>query len=101
MEAGAGREVWVVEDQWSAMRLWQEGVSAVALLGTHINHERAVEISSVSRDVLIALDKDATARAIQYATQYRYAFNAKVIALEKDIKDTSIEELKQLIHDST
>ena len=94
---GARRGVWVVEDQFSAMRLWQHGLSAVALLGTHINHERAVEISSVSNDVFLALDKDATAKAIEYATKFRYAFNAKVVALTRDIKDQTEEELKELI----
>jgi DNA primase len=92
--------VWITEDQFSAMRLWQEGITAVALLGTHINHERAVEISSVSRDVFIALDKDATAKAIQHATQYRYAFDAKVVALTKDVKDMGREELKEFLNES-
>lgn len=91
----------MVEDQFSAMRLWQEGLSAVALLGTHINHERAVEISSVSSDVFLALDKDATAKSIGYAAQFRYAFNAKVVALSKDIKDMGQEELKEFLNNDT
>lgn len=89
----------MVEDQFSAMRLWQEGVSAVALLGTHINHERAVELSSVTRNVVIALDKDATNKAIAHAAQFRYALDAKVVALTKDVKDLDEKELKELLND--
>jgi hypothetical protein len=89
---------WVVEDQFSAMRLWQEDVTAVALLGTHLNHERAIEISSVNPDrVIIALDKDATAKAVGYAQQFRYALNLQVVALRQDIKDLDEESLKELI----
>lgn len=94
------QRVWVVEDQFSAIRLWQEDITAVALLGTGMNHGQAIEISSVSRDVFIALDKDATAKAIQHATQYRYAFNAKVVALSKDVKDMAREELKEFLSET-
>jgi DNA primase len=89
--------VWVVEDQLSAMRLWQYGLTAVALLGTHISHERAVEIKSVSDDVFLALDKDATAKSIGYASTFRYVLNTKVVALSKDVKDMDSNELSNLL----
>ncbi len=95
-------QIWVVEDQFSAMRLWQESCVAVALLGTHLNHERAIEISSVNPDrVIIALDKDATAKAVGYAQQFRYALNLQVVALSQDIKDLDEESLKELIKNAT
>lgn len=81
------------------MRLWQEGLSAVALLGTHLNHSRVVEIGSVAghAPVLLALDRDATNKSVEYAATFRYALNLRVVALTKDIKDMNAEELNEVI----
>lgn len=85
----------VVEDQISAMKIAQEGVTAVALLGTHVNAERVREWSQLRpREVVIALDPDATAAAIQIARTWGLAFDKmRVALLSEDPKDTDNADL--------
>jgi hypothetical protein len=98
----------LVEDQLSAMRLtsfWEhlEGesypVTAAAILGTGVNAEKIREIQQVAQgcDVWIALDADATGQAFAMARKWGNAFaKCKVCVLEKDIKDSSDDELARL-----
>lgn len=100
--------VLIVEDPLSALRItsyWEhlEGesypVSAVAILGTGVNADKLGEIQKVAKQatVYIALDKDATAQAFAMARKYGQAFaKCRVIVLERDIKDSTDDELAQL-----
>lgn len=78
----------IVEDQVSAMRCLEDGLRAVALLGTHLNMARVRDITRVSRNVIIALDEDATGTAFDMARTWSMAFTScRVAILEQDIKD--------------
>lgn len=84
----------IVEDQVSAMRCMSDGLRAVALLGTHLNMHRVREIASVSKDVIIALDEDATATAFGMAQTWGLAFNScRIAILDQDIKDMPRNEV--------
>lgn len=82
----------VVEDQLSAMRAYQLGYVGCALLGTNMNREKAAEIRQYAgeRQVLLALDADATSKAIGYARQYTWL---QVRRLTKDLKDSADAEI--------
>ncbi len=87
----AGGLVVCVEDVFSALRLWEQGINAVALLGTTLSTSKVAELWEFATEVVVALDADATVRAIQYAM--RQAFHVRRLAV--DIKDMTDEALKQ------
>lgn len=79
----------VVEDQISAMAVAEAGHNAVALLGTIVNNDKVREWSLLKpKQVLIALDKDATDKAFAIARKWGLAFpETRVVMLERDLKD--------------
>lgn len=84
----------IVEDQLSAIRLMPH-VSAVALLGTHLNPERVFELSAARASKLhLWLDTDAFDKAIQYGLRYK-CFSIR--KLTKDIKNTHEPELIDIL----
>lgn len=86
---GPGRALVIVEDQLSAIRASQY-TNSVALVGTHLSDSRMESILSTRPSkMFIALDKDATDKAIKYAFKY----GIKIIPLEKDLKDCTEDEL--------
>ena len=87
----------IVEDQLSAMRA-SLYMNAVALLGTNLNEERADEIKRQRFDRhLIALDKDARAIMMQHALRWRSLLQLRPILIEKDLKDSSEQEIKEIL----
>lgn len=91
---GDTRHLIIVEDQVSAMRLWQRGVSAVALLGTHLNEEMVSEIRKTKfKSVVIALDNDAIAKSVQFVIKFRSYLPMLLLPISKDIKDQTEREL--------
>ena len=89
----------LVEDQLSALKVAQNGLHAVALLGDGLNYAKLAEIQRRAfKQVSIALDKDATSRAFKMAHEYGYALpNLKVIVLEKDIKDMNNDDVSAVL----
>lgn len=90
----------LVEDIYSALRLWQAGISAVALLGTHLNEERVNEIAKVARQyphlrVKLVLDYDAFGLACEYVRDYRHLIKMEVIKITTDVKDMTDEQLQE------
>jgi len=85
----------LVEDVFSAIRV-QRHVSCVALLGTNINLEQVIDIASNYDKIIVALDPDATDKAIKMETKYTYYFDKfKVKQLSKDPKNMNEEELEK------
>lgn len=80
----------VVEDQISAMKCWQLGFDAVALLGTNLNREKVEEIADSHEWAYLALDKDAFGKAIEYARKWPFL---RPVLLERDLKDVSDGEV--------
>ena len=91
----------LVEDQISALKFNQRiredyklKASAVALLGTGLNAEKVQELQAFTNHVVLALDKDASGQAFAHARKWGCAFASfRVMLLDKDIKDSSPEEL--------
>jgi hypothetical protein len=78
-----------VEDVFSAMRLWEVGVSAVALLGVSLTPIKMAELRRFAGSIVVALDADAFALAISAALR----FHINVRRIEPDIKDMTEEQL--------
>jgi hypothetical protein len=94
--------VYLVEDQISALKLHNvASVRGCALLGTSLNAESVAEIQRNARHVTIALDADATAKAFLLARKWGAAFKScHVQILTKDLKDCTVQEIKQMVTDA-
>ena len=94
----------LVEDVVSAAKVAQtELANAVSLMGTHLDVERVNELSAhcCYELVLIALDKDATGKAIKYCAKYGDMFTTmRVLPLQRDFKDMTMAESKKVIQDA-
>ena len=85
----------IVEDTPSAVRVAQYA-DAVAINGGGIGPDYAQEIAAHYRNVVWALDADATATAIDMHTRFAILFNqSRVMILEKDFKDETEEDLEE------
>jgi len=89
---------YVVEDIPSAIRV-SLYANVVALLGTRLTVERAAEIEAFGTiPIILALDQDATDKALRYATRFALLLNnPRVLPLIKDFKNCTEEELKEIL----
>jgi len=85
----ARRLVVCVEDVFSAMRLWQVGITSVALLGVALTPVRMAELRRFATSIVVALDADAWPLAISAALR----FHTEVRRVEPYIKDMTEEQL--------
>lgn len=85
----------VVEDTISALRVARQ-FPAVALMGTNLSTETMFDLLKVSEHIVLALDRDATQKAIELRDKYKFiAPQMRVAILEKDLKwlpDSQIRE---------
>lgn len=87
----------VVEDIPSAVRA-ARFTSSVALLGTGVRFDDALEIAAHFNHVTWALDKDAIKLSLKWHNKYSGLFSSsRIIMLEHDIKDMGEEEICELI----
>ena len=96
---GTSPEMWIlVEDSVSAIKLSAYGYNAVALLSTNVNLAKIRLIQDAgAKQIIIALDADATSTAFKIAKDYGLAFDyAKVRIMRQDPKDTDPEEFYEL-----
>lgn len=94
----------IVEDQPSALRAsLATNVNSIALLGTSIPHSLIETIKhkyDYKPAVVVALDQDATPEAMRQVPVLRSIYDkVKVMALEKDVKDTTEEEYTCVMND--
>ncbi len=88
-------EAILVEDQVSAMKLFALNLNSISLIGTHLNTSRMYEILGYFSKICIALDKDATQRALTFREKFGlFCTDFRVQILERDVKDTSFESLR-------
>lgn len=88
----------VVEDIPSAVRAATCGVNAVALLGTGVGLNRAIEIGENSQHVIMALDNDAISLSFNAARRHALLWGTvDVLPLNKDMKDMKEDELRELL----
>lgn len=91
-------KIYITEDIVSAIKLWSLGHSSAALLGTHMSEEVARKLRSLGDQLVLCLDQDAVNKAVQIKNKYQMYFESiDILYLQKDIKDTSYEELSEII----
>jgi hypothetical protein len=93
------KHVMVVEDIPSAVRAAQY-IDSVALCGSGCSLDYAMEIAAHYRNVVWALDADATAHALRLMRKHSVLFDtSRVLVLEKDIKDEDEERLMEILYE--
>ena len=88
----------IVEDIISAWKAvtYLDDTDAMPLLGTSLSTNNLNKIWDTYNSVTIALDKDATDKAINMSRRIFVGVDkCKVVALELDIKDMSVEEIQK------
>lgn len=94
------KQIILVEDQPSALRLKCSGYNACALIGTHL-HDDVVKalLDANIRDILLILDADAVAKAFSVRKQWALFFDTfRVIPLDgPDIKDMTNAQYSRLL----
>jgi hypothetical protein len=84
----------IVEDFLSAIKV-NRIHPCVALLGTNLGLAEATLLRSISKKLVIALDPDATSKALKLSKQYSLLFDrVSVLALDKDPKDMDGAQLR-------
>ena len=89
----------IVEDIISAWKAvtYLDDTDAMPLLGTSLSTNNLNKIWDTYTSVTIALDKDATDKAISMSRRIFVGVDkCKVVALELDIKDMTIEEIQNV-----
>jgi hypothetical protein len=88
------RNVVVVEDIPSAIRLRAFGVRAVALNGTHLTDEAKDELAANAQRVVFALDRDAFYKSIELTQDLSLSFESAVaLLLPRDFKNQTNNEV--------
>jgi hypothetical protein len=88
------RSVILVEDIPSANKM-DKFYPCVALLGTNLNDKKLDYLLSLGiNHVIIALDNDATRKAIKLAK--KFMINTSILPLQKDLKDQTDEQLQEI-----
>lgn len=87
----------VVEDALSAIK-GAMFATTVCLNGTNINDQIMYELAGERMPIVLALDKDATDKAVHYKKKYELWGNLSVLPLSKDIKDTPYQELREIMY---
>lgn len=91
----------VVEDQVSAVKTSRH-FNTVATLGTSLTPDRVQELAAIgARNVLFALDADATGKAIDMMRENMVLFKRTgVVFLDRDFKDTDDAEIIRRVKDA-
>lgn len=71
---------------------------SVALLGTNLNLDQIYEVLKISDNVVLALDRDATRKALALQARFKFiAPNLRVVLLDKDLKYLNDAEIKEKV----
>ena len=96
-ETSSKKKIILVEDCLSAIRAARQFYS-VALLGTNLSMDNMMELLKFSDHLVLALDKDATKKALDYQQKYKFiAPQLAVAILDKDLKHLPDNEIKERI----
>ena len=87
----------VVEDCASACAITRFDYSGVALMGTSLTNEHKSAIRRKYKRAVIALDKDASVKALNMRQELRVHVPTSYLLLERDIKYLDDNELEELL----
>jgi hypothetical protein len=89
----------IVEDLASARKVSDAGITAVALLGTHIDYERAYEIRKYSDGPIhLALDRGTMGLMVKYRAKFASVWgHCTIWQLDKDLKFVSRTRIREAI----
>lgn len=97
---GVGKPVILVEDCLSCLKIREAGADSLALLGTKLTPDAALEIAHAYREVVFCLDNDATVKSVELAKEYNLLFDKVSILVPRvDPKDMPMDELENLLYD--
>ena len=94
---GKGKEGILVEDCPSACVIGAAGLSGVALLGTSIKPSYMDILLGLYESLVVALDRDATNKALDMARELSYYIPTTVRILERDLKHYTVSEAKEIL----
>lgn len=90
----------LVEDAISALKVSRH-FQVACLHGSHVDLEMLLEVlnkTGVTDDIILALDRDATSKALKFIVQWRFlAPNFRAVPLSKDLKYSSDEEIRSIL----
>lgn len=91
-------KIWIVEDQFSAMRI-SEYENVVALLGSKLSESLVTELKRIGmNEIVVCLDADAFDKTVEIGIKYKGQFNhISIRKPKKDPKDMTSDELQKLI----
>lgn len=90
----------LVEDAISALKISRH-FQVACLHGSHITLEmllEILEITGVKQEIVLALDRDATSKALKFIVEWRFlAPNFRAVPLSKDLKYSNDLEIKEIL----
>ncbi len=87
----------MTEDLFSAIMVSNVGYTGIGLSGTSFNIDYLNQVESFDK-IIIALDKDAGAKSFKLRKFLQmFVKDVRILLLEKDLKDMTREQVKQLI----
>jgi hypothetical protein len=92
-------DIVIVEDQISAMRLWQIGYCGVALLGTNLSRDKLAEIKRMAgevRSIHLCLDADMWQKTAGLVRKYPFL---KGHMLRADFKNDTDDNIRSVLCD--
>jgi hypothetical protein len=106
--SGAGSEqpgstesrIVAVEDLVSAWRV-SEVFNSAAIMGSHLNFDILMDLMEVSPNVVLCLDRDATAKAAKFTKRFGFLCPDLIyIPLQRDLKYENNESIKAIVESS-
>ena len=96
-EFSPANPVVLVEDVISAMKVAHQYV-AVSLMGSHVSMDDLFEVTKLTDNIILALDRDATEKALGFKKKYRFLCpNLRVMILQQDLKYSTDDEIQKLM----
>jgi len=94
--AGSGLIV-AVEDLMSAYRVSQV-YPAASIMGSHVNFDIMMDLMKVSENVVLVLDRDATAKAEKFAARFSFICpNLVHIPIQRDLKYERLDTIQEIV----
>jgi hypothetical protein len=94
--AGTNKYIGVVfEDCVSACKVALANLTGIAIMGTSLKEEYVSPIASIIERCFVCLDKDATEKSFKIKDTLSYHVPTYVEMIDKDLKNYSVDELKE------